>query len=535
MKRTKMISDVKYGFSDLNIPVYNAIKAYIGSNPIPFHMPGHKLGKGIPHELLSEIEKLDLTEIPGTDNLHAPAGVIKEAQELAANAFGAKESFFLVNGSTVGLHAAISSVCKRGQKLIVARDCHKAVVNGMLMAGVIPVYIMPEYSEKFGIYTGITPLTVEKALRDAPDAAGVVITRPNYYGVCSDIEEIARIVHLHNKPLIVDEAHGSHLVFNRRLPVCALEAGADLCIQSAHKTLPAFTQGAYLHVGTDRVDRERVRYYLDMYQTTSPSYIIMAYLDIARELMQKFGKAMLDEILDEIELQNNELVCGEVSPCGSSSAEVCGRESVKADNLWEGICLLTQHDIPGFELDRTRITANVSGLGMTGFMAEKLLRDKFRIQAEMSDLKNIVFISTIADDRETIKYLFSALSDLGRIIPPDGGWLSGKSGEHRTVTSAEAVSMCADAMKLGDFNALALSGQIMEPQAILDAKPVKIPLNQAEGKISKGIISPYPPGIPLVCPGEAFSREIIQYLKTVINAGGIVQGIDEDGMVAIVR
>lgn len=534
-----MRSDIKYGFSDWNIPVYNAIKAYTGSKPVPFHMPGHKLGKGIPVELLSEIEKLDLTEIPGTDNLHAPVGIIKEAQKLAANAFGAKESFFLVNGSTVGLHVAISSVCKRGQRLIVARDCHRAVVNGMLMAGAIPVYIMPEYSEEFGIYTGITPMTVEKALYDTADAAGVLITRPNYYGICSDIEEIARIVHQHKKLLVVDEAHGSHLVFNNRLPVCALEAGADLCIQSAHKTLPAFTQGAYLHVGTDQVDRERIRYYLDMYQTTSPSYIILAYLDIARELMQKYGKAMLNEILDAIDSQSSELIhgknlSGEISCGGISYSEVCCEEQVKADNRRGSISVLTQHDIPGFKLDRTRITANVSGLGMTGFRAEKLLREKFRIQVEMSDLKNVVCISTIADDRETIKCLFSALSGLGRVIEPDEGW-DRESGAHLAGTAGGDALIDADAMKLYNFNSLALSEQRMEPQAILDAKPVKIPLDQAEGRISRDIISPYPPGIPLVCPGEAFSREMIQYLKAVINAGGVVHGIGEDGTVAIVR
>jgi len=485
----------------LDTPVYIAIKAYADSGSVPFHMPGHKSGRGIPEIYLSEIEKLDLTEIPGTDNLHAPTGAIKEAQELAAAAFGAEESFILVNGSTVGIHTAISAVCKRGQRLIIGRDCHKAAINGMLLAGAVPVYIMPEYSAKFGIHTGVTPSAVEKALCDAPDAAGVFITRPNYYGICSDIREIARIVHLHNKILIVDEAHGSHLVFNRRLPVCALEAGADLCIQSAHKTLPAFTQGAWLHIGSDRVDRERVRYYLDLYQTTSPSYIIMAFLDIARALMQKHGKAMLDELLDTIEAY-------------SGTPDLSG-DSGK-------VHLLGRLDVPGFEHDSTRITVNVSGLGMTGYDAEKLLREKYHIQAEMSDLKNIVCIAAAADDRESIACLFSALSQLPGFSAP----VRSGQKEHGAFTGAGF-------MKLADLRGLALPEMVMAPWEILDARVYRVPLEEAEGKTSGGIISPYPPGIALLCPGEIFSREMIDYLKEITACGGAVHGISEDGTVAV--
>ena len=487
--------------NDWNTPVYRAIKAYSDSGIIPFHMPGHKLGRGVPDRYLNEIEKLDLTEIPGTDNLHAPAGVLKEAQELAAAAFGAKESFFLVNGSTIGLHTAISAVCRHGQRLIVGRDCHKAAINGMLLAGAIPVYIMPEYSEEFGIHTGMTPSAVEKALRDAPDAAGVLITRPNYYGICSDIREIARIVHLHNKILIVDEAHGSHLVFNRRLPVCALEAGADLCIQSAHKTLPAFTQGAFLHIGSDRVDRERISYYLDMYQTTSPSYIIMAYLDIAREIMQKSGKDMLDGLLDSIEAYAGEANCR-------------GR-------FREDVRLLSRLDVPGFEHDTTRITVNVSGLGMTGYAAEKLLRDRYNIQVEMSDLKNIVCIATVADDMESIASLFAALTGLGALARAD--------------EKKNNISTGINAVMLPDFRRLTLPERTMMPQNILDAQVDMIPLEEAEGRTSGGIISPYPPGIALVCPGERFSREMIEYIKHIIRVGGIVNGIREDGSAAVFR
>lgn len=449
-------------------------------------MPGHKLGKGIPIDFLSQIEKLDLTEIPGTDNLHSPSGIIKQAEELAAWAFGARESYFLVNGSTVGLHAAIAAVSKPGQQLIVGRDSHRAVINGMLLNNVNPYYILPDYSEEFGIYTGVSPQTIEKALQEASDAVAVLITRPSYYGICSDIREIARLVHASGKILIVDEAHGPHLVFNNRLPESALKAGADISIQSAHKTLPAFTQGAYLHTGSDRIDTERLKFYLDMYQTTSPSYIIMAYLDIAREMMQKNGKCLLDQLLDLIRLHGEELSHGSCR-------------------------LLKAVDIPCFKLDSTRITINVSGLGITGYMAEKLLWEEFRIQVEMSDLRNIVCITTVADNAESIGYLFRALT-----------LMKSNSKDHFQI-------------RLPAFPELKPPEGSLVPSSILQAGIEKVKLSLAAGRISRNIISPYPPGMALVGPGERFTSETVSYLQEIILAGGIVHGIEEDGRVAVIR
>jgi arginine/lysine/ornithine decarboxylase len=448
-------------------------------------MPGHKLGAGIPVEFLKEIEKLDLTEITGTDNLHKPTGVLREAQELAASAFGARRCFFLVNGSTVGLHAAIAAMCRPGQRLIVGRDCHRAVINGMLLAGVTPVYMLPEYSESFCLNTGITAEAVRKALETAPDAAGVLITRPNYYGICSDIGEIATVVHAYGKPLVVDEAHGAHLVFNSRLPASALEAGADICIQSAHKTLPAFTQGAYLHIGSDRIDEERLWYFLDMLQTTSPSYVIMTYLDMAREIMQKNGEALLNGLLDSIEASSSQMAAS-------------------------GMRLLGIGDVPGFELDATRITVNMAGLGITGYYTENLLRDKYNIQVEMSDLNNIVCISTVADDAARIARLFDSLHGLGKV---------GKCGVHPPEP---------------EFRGLTLPDNVAEPSKILNAGTVKVALENAAGRISREIISPYPPGMALVCPGETFTAQMVDYLLHVRQCGGVVHGIEENGNVVVV-
>jgi len=510
MKKTGTNSDTNTEERRWNTPVYNALKSYSSSGAIPFHMPGHKMGSGIPDEFLNEIEKLDITEIPGADDLHRPEGILKQAQELAAAAFGARRSYFVVNGSTGGLHAAIAAVCKPGQRLITGRDSHSSVINGMLMAGALPYYILPEYVPSFQISSGVRPYEVEKALKAAPDAAGVLITRPNYYGICCDIRKISEIVHSYNKVLIVDEAHGPHLAFNKRLPVCSLEAGADICVQSAHKTLPAFTQGAYLHVGSDRIDIDRLEYFLDIYQTTSPSYILMAFLDIARELMQKYGAALLDRLIDSIN-ENKKCFAG------------------------RGITLLDKTDVPGFEHDITRLTVNVARLGITGYDAEKLLRQRYNIQAEMSDLTNLVFICTAADSPERIGMLFSVLDKLQKDIAcglcaqdrlTDAG--TGSGGE-----LLRWLDEMADRRTELSGRSAEPGGKVADPRYIMNAETERVKLEDAAGRISKCTISPYPPGIALVCPGETISEEAVKYLLDVIKAGGKVHGTAGDGSVAV--
>lgn len=510
MKRTGTRPDTNTTEPEWNTPVYDALKAYASSGAVPFHMPGHKMGSGIPAEFLNNIERLDITEIPGADDLHKPEGILKQAQELAAEAFGARRSYFVVNGSTAGLHAAVAAVCKPGQRLITGRDCHVSVINGMLIAGVLPYYILPEYTSSFQISSGIIPDEVEKALKAAPDAAGVLITRPNYYGICCDIKKIAEIVHSYNKILIVDEAHGPHLVFNKRLPVCSLEAGADICVQSAHKTLPAFTQGAYVHVGSDRIDIDRLEYFLDIYQTTSPSYVLMTFLDIARELMQKHGEMLLDRLIDSIEDNKSRFVSS-------------------------GISLLDKTAVPGFEHDATRLTANVARLGITGYDAEKLLRQKYNIQAEMSDFTNLVFICTAADSPERIGVLFSALDKLqkesmhavydGRGMPAAGAaggaellrWLEEMAGRRLQLMGRSTE----------------LQERVADPRFIMNAESERVKLEDAAGRISKCAISPYPPGIALICPGETISREAAAYLLDVAKAGGKIHGTANDGSVVV--
>lgn len=462
-------------------PLYNTLTEYYAKGTIPFHMPGHKFGRGLPAEFAKNLASLDTTEIPGTDNLHHATGVIKQAQELAAEAFGSGRTYFLVNGSTGGVYAMISALCKPGDTLIAARDCHKSVINGMLMAGVKPVYLMPEFDSRFGITTGITVESVEKALLANPEASGVLLTRPTYYGICCDLEKIAAVVHSHNKMLAVDEAHGSHFRFSGKLPICAMDAGADICVQSAHKTLPALTQGAFLHVKSDRVDVEKLEYCLSIHQTSSPSYILMASLDIARDIMQTEGNALLDSLIATIE------------------------KNKAAFSQRDAFPIIDGNTLPEFATDPTRIAINTGNIGITGYQAEFELLHTYNLQIEMSDLFNIVCIATIADTPENIAYLFTCLEKLA------ASWPGRRSHKSDDLTQW-----------------FYKPDQQMEYCDVMRSKSQWIALEKAAGRISKGIVAPYPPGIPVVCPGEIISSADIAHIGSILRAGGKVNGLKDN-------
>lgn len=449
-------------------------------------MPGHKLGKGIPKEFLSDLASLDVTEIPGTDNLHFPEGVLKEAQELAAHAFCADRTFFLVNGSTCGIHGMIMSICDPGGKLIIGRDCHKSVIHGMMLAGVEPVYVRPGIDKTFGIPTAVSVEKLEEAIKENPDAKGVLLTSPNYYGVCIDSKKIAEIVHSRGMILAIDEAHGAHLVFSEKLPECAMEAGADICVQSAHKTLPAFTQGAYLHVKSHRIDMERVASSLNVLQTTSPSYIIMAFLDIARAIMERTGKNLLEELLFHLD---------------------GFKESMRA---LERVRILSDGAVKkDISLDRTRLVIHVKDMGKTGFEIEKILRNHYHIQIEMADFYNIVCIATVADRKEDFEKLGTALKEI-----------SYEFKDNRPLTDIY-------------YRELDIPCKKIELKHMMYSKKVKVKLKDATGKISGSMLTPYPPGIPLVCPGEVLQDDFIEYIYHIVNAGGGVNGLSSDMEVSV--
>ncbi len=266
------------------MPLVEALQQFREEAPAYFRIPGHRFERGLDETLneKSSLAAYDLSEAEGLDDLHHAEGVIAEAQKLAAETWKAKKTFFLVNGTTCGNEAMVLSSVKEGEKIIVPRNVHKSVLMGLILSGATPVYVMPEYSTKWQMWGGVTPETIEKAFAETPDAKAVLLVSPTYYGLCSDLQAIAEICHCHNAALLVDEAHGSHLYFSEQLPLGALESGADACAQSIHKTAGSFTQSSFLSLGSGRLDEARVAANLQMVQSTSPSYLLMASLDAAR-------------------------------------------------------------------------------------------------------------------------------------------------------------------------------------------------------------------------------------------------------------
>ncbi len=473
-----------------DMPIFDRLKRHATNKAISFHMPGHKYGNIIPSEFINDLIRLDITEIPGFDNLHSPEGIILDAQNLAAKAFNADKTFFLVNGSTCGIHAMIYTVCNRGDKLIVGRDCHKSVISGMSLAGVDPIFVNPEYNELFGISTDILPSKIEEVLIREHDVKGVFITCPSYYGICSDIKSIAQIAHRYNKVLLVDEAHGAHLKFSKRLPKCALDSGADLCVQSAHKTLPAFTQTSYLHIKSRHIDEEKLKYFLSVLQSSSPSYILMASLDIARHIMQSRGQKLLNALIDNVNMFKTSL---------SKSYKIFDSSYLKSGDF-----------------DATRLTINSKDIGISGYDLENLLRLKYNIQTEMADFNNIVCLTSVANSANDFNLLLNSLNSIAdqrkrqMIIP----------------RRYDKINILLNCMKTPE--------SVYKMSDAMNKRNIFIRIDQAHGRVSKGLLVPYPPGIPLVCPGELLSEDVICYIKEIISLGGKIEGVIDNLYISVI-
>lgn len=346
--------------SQAKTPILDALWECANKNHAPFYTPGHKRGQGISQQLvdcLGTVFLADLPELPELDNLFAPQGVIQEAQELAAAAFGAEKTWFLVNGSTCGVEAAILATCAAGDKIILPRNVHYSAIAGLILSGAIPIFVYPEYDPELDIAHSITPAGVTNALQQHPDAKAVMMVYPTYYGVCGNVEAIASLAHQYNIPLLVDEAHGPHFAFHPELPTPALAAGADLTVQSIHKVLAAMTQASMLHVQGSRVDRDRVSKSLQLLQSTSPSYLLLASLDAARQQMAIQGRQLMARTLQLADSAKNRI------------------------NQIPGLSVLQPaKTTPGFiALDRTRLTVTVSGLGLTGFEADEIFHQELGV------------------------------------------------------------------------------------------------------------------------------------------------------------
>ena len=462
------------------MPIVKSVIEYKQKNIVSLHVPGHKGGKSFLDTGIefpwSEALNYDTTEVDIIDNLHFPEGAIMEAEEKAAKLFGADKTFFLVNGTTAGILAMIHSVSDPGDSIIIPRNCHKAVFNAVVLGRLDPIYLLPESDDLYGVAMGINPYDVEAAFEKNPEAKAVLITSPSYYGICSDIQKIAEIVHKRGKVLLVDEAHGAHFCFSKDCPKSALECGADAVAQSTHKCLSAFTGTSMLHIRGKRIDLEKIRFYLQAYQTTSPNHILLAGLDAARYQMEK--KEGRDKLA--------EVVC-------------LGKWAKTEINRIPGLksmddCLIGSSSI--YAVDPTRLSISVKTLGITGVYAEKYLRDIFNIQVEMADAYNIVAVFTIGNMKEDFLCFVDSLKELSNLY----------SGNDKFNNQNENFEweLPEIAMKPWD--------------AILGSKK-RIPLEICEEEIAAEMIIPYPPGIPIIMPGERISKNVVEYISICLKNG----------------
>jgi arginine/lysine/ornithine decarboxylase len=506
-------------------PLVRAVTEYAARNPRRFHMPGHK-GKGGaalflwpdgflgPDGALSRhVTNVDVTEVEGLDDLHEPEGAIKEAESLAAQAYGADRTFFLVNGSTCGLHAAIMATCGPDDEVIVSRDTHVAVAGGLVLSGARPVYVVPEVDELFAIPLGPTVEALVEEIRRHPRARAVVLTSPNYYGVSPDIKTLVAAAHDYGRIAVVDEAHGAHLPFHEALPPSALEARADVVVSGAHKTLPAMTQASFLHLKGGAVDPETVRRMLRLVETTSPSYVLMASLDAARRVAAMRGRDLLSGVL-------------------TSAAAARERLSrLPGVQCLDGARLASR----GFVHDPTKLVISFAGLlhcGVTGVEIARLLREAHGIWVELADARNVLAILTMADSQDDVDRLVSAIEyEVGRVRAGDAACLPGLRNDDRDRAAGRLAPETAACDALRHIPPLR-----MTPRQAAIARTEWVPVHAARGRIAADVIVPYPPGIPVLCPGEEITERITEFVRAALSQGGKLRlrGVRNDGSVLVV-
>lgn len=459
------------------------LKQYGSSDHYPLHMPGHK--RRISH--FGDPFAIDITEIDGFDNLHHAQGILLEAQKRAAQLYGAEESFYLVNGSTCGILAAVSAVTRRGDTVLMARNCHKAVYHAVFLNGLHAEYLYPEADMARGINGSISPETVRLALekQNAQRISAVIITSPTYDGVVSDIRQIAREVHRAGAVLIVDEAHGAHFPMHEYFPKTALACGADLVINSLHKTMPALTQSALLHVQGSRVKRERLRQYLGIYQTSSPSYVLMAAMDRCVRLMQDEGDELFAIFTERLEKMRLEL------------------------GKMKRLYLVTgkERELSAFDYDRSKVLISTERCEYSGRELAKILREEYHLEVEMDAPEYVTAIMTVSDTQEGFDRLTRALLEVDRELTETPK--TTRQGRRR----------------IKAFGSLHKNKEVMTIETAANSEAHAVWLRESAGCISAEFVYLYPPGIPLLVPGEQITQELLEEFSYYRKCGFELQGL----------
>lgn len=474
-------------------PYFDALLDYVDHGVLPFHTPGHMQGIGMDRafrEFVGDnVLSIDLTQVRGLDDLLQPSGPILEAQALAAEAYGAKNTFFLINGSTSGNQIMMMTAVNPGQKIAVPRNAHKSMLGGLIISGAHPIYMQPEVNEDLHMDLTVTPESVADTLREHPDIKAVYILSPTYYGVAADLEAIAALAHEHGVPLLVDEAWGPHFRFHPALPISAITAGADLCINSTHKMLASLSQTAMLHYQGDRVALDRLQAVLKLFLSTSPNLVLLASLDVARRQMATQGAALLSSTIDIAE------------------------ETRRRLNAIAGIRCFGEELVgtPGFaDFDPTRITITVKDIGYTGYEAEEILRRRYNVQVELADLFNCVALFTVGTTAEAAERLVMAVSELAR--------------EERPLDIFSPSGVLERRLREGTYYLPKIPPMRMLPRDAFLARSELVPFKQSAGCVCAEVITPYPPGTPVISPGEEITPELIAYLDLELRAGVRIQG-----------
>jgi lysine decarboxylase len=478
------------GFCQKTLPLLTTLRQLAQAPDTAFYAPGHKRGQGISTQLSQwlglEVFQGDLPELPALDNLFAPTGAIAEAQALAAALWGAERTWFLVNGSTAGIIAAILATCGDGNKLLLPRNVHQAAIAGIIHAGAIPIFLEPACDPDWDLAFSITPETLRQALIIHPDAKALFLLHPTYHGVVGNLAELIALAHQAGLPVIVDEAHGAHFAFHDSLPPSALAIGADLTIQSTHKLLGALSQAAMIHAQGNRLDRQRVSQALQLIQSTSPNYLLLASLDAARHQMANGGRERLDSLV------NHTVNC---------------RERLSAI---PGLKLLTSEAAqPGFsQLDPTRITLDATAWGLSGFALDEILSEQFQVTAELPTLRQLSFIVSLGNTAQDLDLLAQALQAIAL--------------QHQ---NAAPLTVTLPPLPRAEF--------ALTPRRATFAPSQTVPITKAITKVSADLLCPYPPGIPVLVPGEIITPAAIAYLGQILALGGTVSGLADPSLTTL--
>jgi len=458
----------EFSIDQSRAPIYEALQNFRQMRVVPFDVPGHKHGKGNPEltEFLGEqCVSIDVNSMKPLDNLCHPVSVIHEAEMLAADAFGAAHAFLMVGGTTSSVQSMVLSTCKRGDKIILPRNVHRSVINALVLCGAIPVYVNPEVDRRLGISLGMQREQVAKAIAEHPDAVAVFVNNPTYYGVCSDLRAIVKMAHEAGMYCLADEAHGTHFYFGDGMPVSAMAAGADMAAVSMHKSGGSLTQSSLLLIGP-RMNVGHVRQIINLTQTTSGSYLLMSSLDISRRNLVQRGRQVFKKVIEMADYAREE-----INAIGGYYA--FGRELINGNSI--------------YDFDPTKLSVHTRDIGLAGIEVYDLLRDEYDIQIEFGDIGNILAYLSIGDRPQELERLVSALAEIRRRFQMDSnGLLSQEYIDPEVVTS---------------------------PQEAFYAEKKSMPLKDSAGMVCSEFVMCYPPGIPILAPGERITQEILDYIE----------------------